>query len=141
MSTGSSVRGRCYCGRVVFRVEGPVRTPCICHCESCRRAAGAASVAWGTVDSRRYHLEQGALQQVQRADVKRGFCAECGTSLTYQSGPDAIDFTLASLDDPTRWPPQMHIWVQDKLPWIVISDDLPQYPASSPASSPATPGA
>ncbi len=136
-----NARGRCYCGQLVFRVEGPVRSRCICHCESCRRAAGAAYVAWGTVDTDCFHLEQGELKRVRRLTVERGFCANCGTSVTYQIERDAIDFTLAVLDDPMSWTPQIHIWVQDKLPWVALHDGLPQYPTSSPASSPATPGA
>jgi hypothetical protein len=39
-----------------------------------------------------------------------------------------MDFTLVSLDDPSALAPQIHIWVQDKLPWIKLSDGLPQYP-------------
>jgi len=38
-----------------------------------------------------------------------------------------LDFTLLSLDDPSVLAPQMHIWVQDKLPWIKLSDGLPQF--------------
>jgi hypothetical protein len=134
----AAARGRCYCGQLIYRVEGPVHSLCVCHCESCRRAAGAAFVAWGTVDSDRFHIEQGTLKRVRRLQIERGFCADCGTSLTYQSHPAATDFTLASLDDPTLWPPQMHIWVADKLPWVGINDDLPQYPGSS-SDLPATP--
>jgi hypothetical protein len=120
--------GRCYCGAVVFRVEGPVGAPCICHCESCRRATGAPFVAWGTVDSAHFHIERGTLQHVKRSPgIERGFCAVCGTSLTYQESPDKIDFVLAALNDSGRWPPVMHIWLQDKLPWIVIADGLPRH--------------
>jgi hypothetical protein len=120
--------GRCYCGAIVFRVEGLVSAPCICHCDSCRRATGAPFVAWGTVDSSRFHIERGALRRVQRlAGIERGFCADCGTSLTYQKSPETIDFVLTALSDSGRWPPVMHIWMQDKLPWIVLADELPRH--------------
>ena len=31
--------------------------------------------------------------------------------------------------------PTMHVWVEDKLPWVLIADQLPQHPrgASAPA--------
>jgi len=32
-----------------------------------------------------------------------------------------------ALDDPSALVPQMHIWVQDRLPWITLSDGLPQF--------------
>ena len=60
----------------------------------------------------------------------RGFCAACGTSLTYRNDnrPTEIDVTLGTLDEPTRLVPQMHVWVADKLPWTVLADELPHYP-------------
>ena len=62
-------------------------------------------------------------------DVERGFCSVCGTTLTYRIARRAgeVDFTLASLDQPELVEPAMHIWVQDKLPWVQINDGRPQY--------------
>jgi hypothetical protein len=30
--------------------------------------------------------------------------------------------------------PTMHIWVEDKLPWVKIGDDLPQYMREEPGA-------
>jgi hypothetical protein len=62
-------------------------------------------------------------------DVERTFCANCGSSLTYRHRQRAgdLDFTLVLLDDPSPFAPQMHIWVQDKLPWVRLDDGLPQF--------------
>ena len=122
--------GRCYCQKFRFLVEGPVRNLCVCHCESCRRAAGAAFVAWGTVDGGCFHVLSGTLSVIRASpEVERGFCDACGTSLTYRhvQRSGEIDFTLVSLDDPTLLQPQAHVWVQDKLPWVEIVDGMPQY--------------
>ena len=122
--------GRCYCGKVRFSASGPVRNLCICHCESCRRAAGAAFVAWGTVDADHFKLLSGGTSVIRTsAEVERTFCTHCGSSLTYHHTvrDGDLDFTLASLDDPSALVPRMHIWVQDKLPWIELSDGLPQF--------------
>ena len=61
--------------------------------------------------------------------VTRGLCSDCGTALTYEHERRAgeIDVTLASFDEPSRFSPQAHIWVEDKLPWISIDDGLPQF--------------
>jgi hypothetical protein len=122
--------GRCYCGTVRFSVTGPVRNLCVCHCESCRRAAGAAFVAWGTVDADRFKILSGEPTAVRlSAEVERTFCSHCGSSLTYRHDLRAgdVDFTLVSLDDPGALAPRMHIWVQDKLPWVTLNDGLPQF--------------
>ena len=122
--------GRCLCKAVRFRVIGAVRNLCYCHCESCRRAVGATPVAWGTVDRTNFEITQGELSVVNSSkDIERGFCSNCGTTLTYRNmlRGDEIDFTLASLEDPAALQPQAHLWVQDKLPWVKINDGLPQY--------------
>ena len=61
--------------------------------------------------------------------VQRGHCSACGTTLTYSSAkrPGEIDIALASIDDSTGIEPEAHIWVQDKVPWLVVNDDLPRY--------------
>jgi hypothetical protein len=32
-----------------------------------------------------------------------------------------------ALDDPTALAPVAHVWVQDKLPWVIIGDSLPRH--------------
>jgi hypothetical protein len=34
---------------------------------------------------------------------------------------------VASLDEPGRISPLAHIWLEDKAPWLVIGDELPQF--------------
>jgi hypothetical protein len=87
-------------------------------------------VAWGTVDVSNFVITKGHLAIVNSStSVERGFCRNCGTSLTYQhaSRKHEIDFTLGSLGDPAALVPRYHIWVQDKLSWVNIDDGLPQH--------------
>jgi len=42
--------------------------------------------------------------------------------------PNEFDLAVATLDDPELLPPEYHIWVSDKLSWVVVGDGLPQYP-------------
>src|ERR1051325_4435078 len=79
------IAGGCYCGKIRFRTTAEPKSQANCHCENCRRAAGAQAVAWITVATsevefkktkpRRYRTETGAF---------RTFCGSCGTSLTYE---------------------------------------------------------
>jgi hypothetical protein len=123
--------GGCLCGAVRYEARGTARYPCYCHCQSCRRAAGAPLVAWATFERAQLHISRGSLAEHRSsAGVVRGFCASCGSALTYRNEARAadIDITLASLDEPALLVPRMHMWVQDKLPWLSITDGLPQYP-------------
>jgi hypothetical protein len=91
-------------------------------------------VPWGTFAREAVRIVHGRLSEFRSsAQVARGFCAQCGTSLTYRHEARAgeIDVTLSTLDDPTLLPPRMHVWVKDRLPWVAIGDDLPQLPAGT----------
>jgi hypothetical protein len=132
---GNNTTGHCLCKQVGYAISGPVRNLCFCHCESCRRAVGSAYVAWGTTDADKFQLTRGELRLVSSSTgVSRGFCGHCGSSITYQNAlrADEIDFTLATLQDPSMYAPQAHIWVQDKVPWVRIHDGLPEYPTVIP---------
>jgi hypothetical protein len=50
--------------------------------------------------------------------------------LTYQRAelPGSIDVTLGSMDDPEMLEPQDHTWIESRLSWIVLGDQLPEYP-------------
>ncbi|HEY2274419.1 MAG TPA: GFA family protein [Steroidobacteraceae bacterium] len=129
--------GGCLCGSVRYEITGSVRNPCFCHCASCRRATGAPMVPWGTFARDAVRVTRGRLSEYRSsAQVWRGFCARCGTSLTYRHEARAveIDVTLATLDDPTRFAPLMHVWVKDQLPWAPIGDSLPRHEAGTTSS-------
>ena len=127
--------GGCSCGAVRYSVDAPLGKLCWCHCTSCRRASGAAAVPWGTCATSAFRVTRGALALYRSSErVRRGFCAACGTSLTYQheDRPAEIDITLATLADAAEVAPESHVWVEDKLPWEMIGDGLPQYPRGFP---------
>jgi hypothetical protein len=122
--------GGCLCGALRYQVSGSARNLCFCHCHSCRRATGAPAVPWGTFARADFRVTRGQLAEYHSSgSVTRGFCAACGSSLTYSSAArdGEIDVTLATLDEPTRLTPQMHVWVGDKLPWVTIGDGWPQF--------------
>ncbi len=124
------ILGGCFCGSVRYRISTLLRGLCYCHCQSCRRATGALCVPWGTVDGSSFEITAGELAiNASSEGVRRGFCAGCGTAITYANvqRPAEIDITLVSLDDPSRAEPSAHIWCCDKLPWVTIDDRLPQY--------------
>src|ERR1700749_4733512 len=93
--------GRCLCGAVTYECGPPVVAPSLCHCESCRRAAGAHVVAWATVSRETFRILTGSARSFASSPpVLRQFCQQCGTPLTYsnESWPDTIDVTIATLD-------------------------------------------
>jgi hypothetical protein len=133
--------GGCFCGAVRYEASGSPRHLCYCHCESCRRAAGSPAVAWGTFDRASFRITRGTLAEFRSSKpVLRGFCAGCGSCLTYrhEKRSDDIDVTVATLDQAAQLAPRMHVWVVDKLPWVRIDDGLPQFARTAADSTPPT---
>jgi hypothetical protein len=122
--------GRCLCGAITYECGPPVVEPSLCHCESCRRAAGAHVVAWATVKRDSFRITAGSPRSYTSSPpVTRQFCEHCGTPLTYGNvhWPDTIDVTIATLDQPNSIQPTEHIWMEDALSWDRPNDGLSQY--------------
>jgi hypothetical protein len=117
--------GGCQCGAVRFRVERLGRGS-ICHCRMCQKAFGnfyAPLISgFGVVWTR------GKPAYFQSSNkVRRGFCAACGTPLTYEllgrSEEDEVEVAIAAFDDPRLTAPSIQVNPGDKLPFV---DDLPK---------------
>ena len=129
----SAIEGGCLCGAIRYRATGAPTSTMICHCQTCRRAAGSPVVAWLTFAKADFALTKGKLNEFSStAPVLRGFCATCGTPLTYThaKSPDSIDVTTCSLDDPQAFPPTHHSWLSDDVGWIRFGDGLPAFQES-----------
>jgi hypothetical protein len=126
--------GGCLCGAIRFRITGAPLATSLCHCQTCRHASGAPSVAWVVVRKTDLEIVKGQLRSFRSSpDVLRTFCADCGTPLTYQraDSPDSVDITTVTLDHPEQFPPSREIWIEHRLPWEALNADLRHYPRSS----------
>jgi hypothetical protein len=100
-----------------------------CHCVDCRRSAGAPYVQWGSVPRQDLIVTKREPRKISHANRIRSFAACCGTHLFFEDSEDSdnIDVAIASLDDPSPFPPQKVIFLEDKLPWVVIDDSIPSF--------------
>jgi hypothetical protein len=123
--------GRCICGAVAFEVNGPLRDVHLCHCTECRRWAGhvwAASAA--RFDDLAFTEDRG-LRWIDSPDsehdARRGFCAECGSSLFWQMpGSDRISLAAGCLDEPTGLQTTEQIWVSSAGDYYEVDDHIPE---------------
>lgn len=121
--------GGCHCGTIRYRLGGPVVAACVCHCASCRRTSGAASVAWLTVAAGDFIALAGdPTRYASSPGVTRGFCPVCGTSISFQISPDSIDVTIASLDDPEAVVPDRETWLDHRVSWAATNPALKGFP-------------
>jgi hypothetical protein len=125
----AALAGGCLCGAHRYRITEQPQHAVICHCLTCRRAAGAQSVGWLTVSDAGFAWETSPpAAYASSPGITRTHCATCGSSLTYRSDPISLDVTLASLDDPESIPPQREVWLSHRLAWAPASSALPGFP-------------
>ncbi len=122
------VAGGCQCGAHRYRAQIDPAAGYWCHCRMCQRATGnvaaafvnaaKADVAWETAPPATY---------MSSPFGRRGFCAACGTPLTFDYPDSArIDLTIGSLDAPGDVRRASHFGVESRLPGWIPPDDLPE---------------
>jgi hypothetical protein len=123
------IRGGCLCGAVRYEGTGEPFNVTHCHCEDCRKSAGAPFVTWASFRRDSFQFTKGKPREVAWAGRIRSFCPMCGSALTFMSRPDAdeIDVTVATFDEPEAVTPADHIWIEDRMPWVKLADNLPQH--------------
>ena len=84
-------------------------------------------------------MTKGEPRKIPHANRIRSFAACCGTHLFFEDSKDSntVDVTIASLDDPAPFAPQKAIWLEDKLPWVVINESIPSFSKSPKNSQPS----
>lgn len=126
------MHGGCLCGAVSYRLASPPFDAGWCHCQICQLSSGSPALAFATVPIGDFHYERGESDVTTVASTnfgRRQFCCRCGTPLTMQveHQPDTIDFTIATLDDPSAVEPGYHIFYGSRIAWAPAADALPRH--------------
>lgn len=90
-------------------------------------------VAWVTFPAGQFRFTKGSPASFSSSEpVRRTFCRDCGTPLTYEHASSAgyVDVTTGSLDAPERFPPTHHSWLSHDIAWVRFGDGLPTFPKS-----------
>jgi len=120
--------GGCQCGAVRYALYVAPHNPHICHCRMCQKAFGSffaplaavklANIAWTN--------EPPAIF-ASSPPVQRGFCAKCGTPLSFRFvETDRINISIGSLDEPEKVRPERQFGAESQMPWF---DELHGLPA------------
>jgi hypothetical protein len=121
--------GGCQCGAVRFRADAVGRAS-ICHCRMCQKAFGG--LFGPLVTGLGLEWTRGAPKHFASSNkARRGFCAECGTPLTYEYD-GGIELAIGAFDDPSLVAPVIQVNPADKLPFV---DGLPSLPMRQPGDN------
>ncbi len=123
--------GGCQCGAVRYRLNGEATNPHICHCRMCQKAFGSFFAPLVGVDDAEFEITRGQISVFSSSgETDRGFCARCGTPLTfkYRDAP-RISVSIGSLDRPDLVTPRDQCGTESRLPYF---SELAGLPAAKP---------
>ena len=128
--------GGCDCRTVRYRMtSAPLFVHC-CHCRWCQRESGASFALNAMIESARVELTAGEPEVVPTPSEsgkgqKIWRCPKCRIALwsNYAGAGDVVRFLrVGTLDDPDRFPPDIHIFTASKQPWVVLPPGVPAVP-------------
>ncbi len=132
MADGGAFEGGCFCGAVRYRAQRVVDSA-VCHCRDCQHVSGAPLLAWVELDKADLDWTKGTPSYYHHTSdwqtpIRRAFCNQCGTSLTYErEGSPELDVTVASMDAPESVRPTRHVYASNQVPWLRLDDDIVRY--------------
>ena len=127
--------GGCACGAVRYQVKGNPVVGTVCYCRFCQKRLASAFAVLASFRQEAIEVLQGELSEVEhRSDdsgrwLRMSFCPRCGTTISHISEfrPGMRTIAAGTFDDPTWFNIDRHIWVQSKLPWVVIPENVAKY--------------
>lgn len=125
--------GGCACGRVRYAAEIDGDDAYLCHCRMCQRATGSVSIAFVQIAPEKVHWVGEPDWYDSSPIARRPFCSKCGTSLGFaylDETRGAMDLTVASFDDPSRFRPVVHAGAESLLDAWVDTSALPRQPTN-----------
>jgi hypothetical protein len=128
--------GGCTCRSVRYRMtSNPMFVHC-CHCRWCQRETGASFALNAMIEADRVQLLHGEIETVDTPSnsgkgQKIARCPNCHVAVWshYAGAGDLVCFVrVGTLDDPDRYPPDVHIFTASKQPWVILPPDTPAFP-------------
>ncbi len=119
--------GGCQCGAVRYALYAKPYNPHICHCRMCQKAFGSffAPLATSKLADFAWTKAPPAIF-ASSPPVERGFCAQCGTPLSFRFlETDRISVAIGSLDEPAKVRPERQFGAESQMPWFAELHGLP----------------
>jgi len=119
--------GGCTCRGVRYELRrAPLIVHC-CHCRWCQRETGSAFVLNALIESSQVALPGAAPELIDTpSNSGKGQaiarCPVCRVALwSHYGGLRSLSFVrVGTLDEPDRFPPDVHIYTESRQPWVVL---------------------
>lgn len=133
-------RGSCFCEAIVADIVGEPFWINYDHDDDCRKAIGSPLTIWIGFRRTQVHFRRKLPKTFSKTPgVDRGFCARCGSSISYADKglENEIWLSIGFMDSPERFEPEAHGYWSLRLPWIAFADSLPRFDTYSRARDPS----
>lgn len=122
--------GGCTCGQIRYRLTGAPLIVHACHCTWCQRETGTAHALNALYEADRVQDLAGEPELIDTPSASgRGQriarCPTCKVAVwsNYPQAGAAVRFVrVGTLDEPSRCPPDIHIYTSSKLPWVTLPE-------------------
>jgi hypothetical protein len=127
--------GGCACRAVRYRMTSRPMVVHGCHCSWCQRETGSAFAVNAVIETDRVVVE-GEIEMIVTPSAsgkgqKIARCPQCKVALWSHysgAGPGMRFVRVGTLDDPSRFPPDIHIFTSTRQPWVVLPPGTPAFP-------------
>ena len=128
--------GGCTCRQLRYRMlTRPLFVHC-CHCRWCQRESGASFALNAMIEADRVTLLQGTPDLVDTPSEsglgqRIARCPHCRVAVWSHyagAGPLVSFVRVGTLDEPDRWPPEIHIFTASRQPWVAIPPGMAAVP-------------
>lgn len=131
--------GGCACGAIRYEISGEPIFSNHCQCRHCQQRSGTGHGSYMSFPNRKSVTLSGEVRQWNIAgdtgNVKsHAFCPICGSPayLTTSAMPDLFIIHVGSLDDPSRYQPQVVTYAMRGLAWDVLAPALTKFDKMPP---------
>lgn len=130
--------GGCLCGAVRYEIAAEPIMAGHCQCRDCQRHTGTGHASMIAFPKAAIRMTGEPKFHACKADsgntVRRGFCAECGSSIMGGTSgmPDMMMIAVGTLDDPGVFKPQMAVYASRGSAWDHLDPGLPRFPLMPP---------
>jgi hypothetical protein len=122
------MEGGCTCRQIRYRLSARPLIVHACHCRWCQRETGTAHALNALYEADRVEMIAGEPEIVTTPSASgRGQriarCPTCKVAVwsNYPQAGEAVRFVrVGTMDDPDACPPDIHIYVSSKQPWVTL---------------------
>tara|TARA_Y100001970_G_scaffold288855_1_gene417371 strand:+ start:48814 stop:49224 length:411 start_codon:yes stop_codon:yes gene_type:complete len=123
--------GGCLCREITYNFnKDDVISSSHCHCYDCQKSTGSGKATIIMVMEKSLellgNLKFYTVKGTDGAEVKRGFCENCGSPLLSEvTGLDGIKLIKAgSLDDASWVEVSSNFWTSSAMPWAPVDNSI-----------------